>query len=64
VARSEGGGVEVDSGSVTMSKSLRKRTAVACSEAGVKAATCSEAGDEATTCFRAGIEDGRWRDGL
>jgi hypothetical protein len=44
-----------------MSKSLRKRTAAAGSEARVKAATCSEAGDEATTCFRAGMEDGRWR---
>jgi hypothetical protein len=61
VARSEGGGVEVDSGSATMSKSLRKRTAAAGSEARVKAATCSEAGDKATTCFRAGMEDGRWR---
>jgi hypothetical protein len=45
-ARFEGGGVEVDSGSVTMTKSLRKRTAAARSEAGVEAAACSEAGIE------------------
>jgi hypothetical protein len=36
--KSEGGRVEVDNGSVTMTKSLRKRTAVARSEAGVKVA--------------------------
>jgi hypothetical protein len=51
VARFEGGRVEVDSGSATMTKSLRKRTAAACSEAGVEAAACSEAR----------IEDSRWR---
>jgi hypothetical protein len=48
--RSKGGGVEVDGGSVTMTKSLRKRT-VARSEAGVEAMTCSGAG----------IKDGRWQ---
>jgi hypothetical protein len=47
---SEGGRVEVDSGNMTMTKSLRKRTTVARSEAGVEAAVCSEDG----------IEDGRW----
>jgi hypothetical protein len=51
VGRSEEGRVEVDSGSATMTKSLRKRTAVARSEAGVEAAVCSGAG----------IEDGRWQ---
>jgi hypothetical protein len=60
VARSEGGGVEVDSASVTMTSSLRKRTAVARSEAEVEAAACSRAGDEATALSGAGIEDGRW----
>jgi hypothetical protein len=59
--KSEGGRVEVDNGSVTMTKSLRKRTAVARSEAGVKVAACSEAGDEAAACSGAEIEDGRWR---
>jgi hypothetical protein len=47
---SEGGRVEVDSGNMTMTKSLRKRMTVARSEAGVEAAACSEDG----------IEDGRW----
>jgi hypothetical protein len=51
VARSEGGRVEVDGGSATMTKSLRKRTATACSEVGVEAAACS----------RAEIEDDRWQ---
>jgi hypothetical protein len=51
VVHSEGGGVEVDSGSMTMTKSLRKRTVEACSKAGV----------EVTVCSGAGIEDGRWR---
>jgi hypothetical protein len=60
-ARSEGGRVEVDSGSATMTKSLRKRMVMACSEAGVEAVACSEARDEAVACSRAGIEDGRWR---
>jgi hypothetical protein len=49
-ARSEGGRVEVDSGSVTMTKSLRKRTAA-----------CFMARDEAAGCSGAGIEDGKWR---
>jgi hypothetical protein len=48
---SKGDGVEVDNGNVTMTKSLRKRMAVACSEAGVKVVACSWAG----------IEDARWR---
>jgi hypothetical protein len=61
VARFEGGRVEVDGGSVTMTKSLRKRTTTACSEAGVEAVACSRASDEAVACSRAGIEDGRWR---
>jgi hypothetical protein len=60
VARSEGGGVEVDSGSVTMTSSLRKRTAVAHSGAEVEAAACSRAGDEATALSEVGIEDGSW----
>jgi hypothetical protein len=51
VALSEGGGVEVDSDSVTMTKSLRKRMAAARSDAGVKAAACSGAK----------IKDSRWR---
>jgi hypothetical protein len=59
-ARSKGGVVEVDSGSVTVTKSLRKRTVAARSEAGVKAAACSGAGDEAAACSGAGIEDGWW----
>jgi hypothetical protein len=50
---------------------LRKRKAVACSEAGVEAvarsgagveaAVCSGAEDKAVTCSWAGIEHGRWR---
>jgi hypothetical protein len=51
VAHFEGGGVEVDGGSATMTKSLRMRTVVACSEAEVKAAACSGAR----------IENGWWR---
>jgi hypothetical protein len=39
------------SSSATMTKSLRKRTTVAHSKAGVEVATCSGAG----------IEDSRWR---
>jgi hypothetical protein len=62
-APSEGGGVEVNSGSATMTKSLRKRMAVACPADGVEAATCSEAGDEAAAFSGAGIEDGRWQGG-
>jgi hypothetical protein len=58
-AHSEGGRVEVDDDSVTMTRSLRKRTAVACSEGGVEAAVCSGDGDEAAVCSRAGIMDGR-----
>jgi hypothetical protein len=50
-AHSEGGGVEVDSDSATMTKSLRKSTAAAYSVAGAKVAACSGAG----------IEDSRWR---
>jgi hypothetical protein len=61
VVCSEGGGVEVDGSSTTMTKSLRKRMAAAHSEAGVEAVVCSRAGDEAAVCSGAGIEDGRWR---
>jgi hypothetical protein len=61
VVHSEGGEAEVDGGSATMTKSLRKRTAAARFEAGVEAAACSGAGDEAAACFGARIEDGRWR---
>jgi hypothetical protein len=61
VVRSEGGGVEVDGDSTTMTKSLRKRTAAACSEAGVKVMLCSGVGDEAVASSGAGIEDGRWQ---
>jgi hypothetical protein len=57
-ARSEGGGVEVDLGSATMTKSLRKRTVAARSEAGVKVATCFGAEDEAAACSEVGIENG------
>jgi hypothetical protein len=60
-ARSKGDGVEVDSDRTTMTKSLRKRTTVAHSEAGVEAAACSGARDKATACSGDGIEDGRWR---
>jgi hypothetical protein len=61
VVCSKGARVEVDSGSTTMTKSLRKRTTVARSEAAVEAGACSEAGDEAAVCSGAGIKDGRWR---
>jgi hypothetical protein len=61
VAHSEGGGVEVDDGSVTMTKSLRKRTAVARSEAKVEAATCSRARDKAAACSRVRTKDARWQ---
>jgi hypothetical protein len=66
VARFKGGRVKVDGGSVTMTKSLRKRAAAACFEAGVEAAVCSGTGDEAVACSGAEIEDGRWqrRDGF
>jgi hypothetical protein len=57
----EGGRVEVDGSSTTMTKSLRKRMAAAHSEARVEAVVCSRAGDEATVCSGAGIEDGRWQ---
>jgi hypothetical protein len=60
VACSKGGGVEVDGGNVTMTKSLRKRTTVARSEAGVESAACSRAGDEAAACCGARTENGRW----
>jgi hypothetical protein len=46
---------------MTMTKSLRKRMAMACSEAEVEAAACSRATDEAAACFGARIKDGRWR---
>jgi hypothetical protein len=59
--RSEGGGVEVDGGSAIMTKSLRKRMAVARSKVKVEAAVCSGAGDEAAACSEAGIEDDRWQ---
>jgi hypothetical protein len=49
-AHSEGGRVEVDGSSAIMTKSLRKRTTVARSEAEVEVAVCSGAG----------IKDGRW----
>jgi hypothetical protein len=58
---SEGGGVEVDGSSATITKSLRKKTAAARSEAGVEEVACSGVGDEAVVCSGAGIEDGRWR---
>jgi hypothetical protein len=57
-ARFEGGGVKVDSGRVTMAKSLRKGTAATRSKVRVKAVACSRARDEAAVCSRAGIKDG------
>jgi hypothetical protein len=51
MVRSVGGGDEVDSGSATMTKSLRKRMAVA----------CFGAGDEVAACSGSEIKDGRWR---
>jgi hypothetical protein len=61
VAHSEGGEVEVNGDSATMTKSLRKRTTVARSEVGVEAAACSRDEDEVAVCSGAGIKDGRWR---
>jgi hypothetical protein len=43
-----------------MTKSLRKRTAVACSEARVEVVVCSGTGDEVTVCSGARIEDDWW----
>jgi hypothetical protein len=59
--RSKGGRVEVDGGSATMTKSLRKRMAAARSEVGVEAETCSGDGEEVATCSGARIMDGRWQ---
>jgi hypothetical protein len=42
-----------------MTKSLRKRMAVACSEAEDEVTACSGAEDEAVACSGAEIEDGR-----
>jgi hypothetical protein len=61
VVRSEGGGVEVDGGGVTMTKSLRKRMAAARSKARVNTAACSGARVEAAACSRVGIKDDGWR---
>jgi hypothetical protein len=47
----KGGGVEVEGGSATMTKSMRKRTAVARCEARV----------EATARSKVRVKDGRWR---
>jgi hypothetical protein len=58
---SEGDGVKVDNGSMTMTKSLRKRTMVACSEAGVEAVECTRAGDKAAACSEVRIKHGRWQ---
>jgi hypothetical protein len=52
--RSEGGGVEVDGGSATMIKSLRKRTTVACFEVGVEAVASCRAEDGAVVCSELG----------
>jgi hypothetical protein len=60
VACSEGCGVEVDDGCTTMTKSLRKRTAAARSEAGVEVAACSSDGDKLAACSGDGIKDSRW----
>jgi hypothetical protein len=60
VVRSKGSRVEVDDGSATMTKSLRKRTAAAHSEAVVEVAVFSGTGDEAMACSGAGIEDDKW----
>jgi hypothetical protein len=43
-----------------MTKSLRKRTVAAHSEAGDEAAVCTGAGDDVAACSRARIKDGRW----
>jgi hypothetical protein len=61
IAHSEGGGVEVDGGGVTMTKRLRNRMTVARSEAWVEVAACYWVGDEAVACSEAGIEDNRWQ---
>jgi hypothetical protein len=61
VMHSEGGRVEVNGGSVTMTKSLKKRTTVAHFEAGVEATACPGARDEVVACSGAGIEGDRWR---
>jgi hypothetical protein len=60
VAHSKGGGVEVDLGSAIMTKSLRKRTVAARSEAGVEVAACFGAEDEAAACSEVGIENSSW----
>jgi hypothetical protein len=60
-ARFEGGGVEGDGDSTTMTKSLRKRIVAACSEARVEVAACSGVGDEVAPCSGAEIEDDMWR---
>jgi hypothetical protein len=54
-ARSKGGRVEVQGGSVTMTKSLRKRTVAAHSEAGVKVVVCYRVRDEAASCSGPGL---------
>jgi hypothetical protein len=64
VARSEGGGIEVNGGGTLQGRrgrgqqwqrdsvyGLRKRTTVARSEVEVEAATCSKARDEAVVCL-------------
>jgi hypothetical protein len=58
-ARSEGGRVEVNNCSATMTKSLRKMTVVTRSEAGVEVAACSGAEDEVVECSGAGIQSVR-----
>jgi hypothetical protein len=57
----EGGRVEVDSGSATMTKSLRKWTVAACSKAEVEVVGCSRARDKPVACSGAGIKDSRWQ---
>jgi hypothetical protein len=59
-ARFEGGGVKVDSGGTTMTKSLKKSMAATRSKVGAEVVVCSRARDEAAVCSRAGIKDGRW----
>jgi hypothetical protein len=61
VARSEGGGVEVNGGSTTMTKSLMKRIAAACSEAEVEVVASSRVGDKKMACSNAEIKEDRWR---
>jgi hypothetical protein len=60
MAHFEVGGVEVNGGSTTMTKSLRMRMTTTRSEARVEAAVCSKADDDVVACSVAGIEDGRW----